>query len=173
MGKLCFLSLSFFDIEYKTFFNNQKFQSDGAQANYQTTTRESEQINPADEAKIKLPKKRDAEKNEKKLPEGAKGPKLTKKQVTRETNARNAAQFGNLTDYQENTENYTGLYCLYDLLQVHNKITCHCLTKQASYFCGFGSNNFQAYCKFFYQGHAPTVSLSSVEVFTKPYQNPK
>ena len=79
------------DLQFFTF-------SDGAEPNYHTATREFEKINPADEAKIKLPKKREAE-QKKELPEGAKGPKFTKKQISRETNARAATQFGNLTDY--------------------------------------------------------------------------
>merc|ERR1712008_77375 len=72
---------------------------DGAEPNYASATREFEKINPQDEFKIKVPKKREAEQDKKEMLEGAKGPKFTKKQVSRETNARAAAQFGNLTDY--------------------------------------------------------------------------
>ena len=90
MGK-CYLK----DIKYKT----ANLNSDGAEPNYASATREFEKINPQDEFKIKVPKKREAEQDKKEMLEGAKGPKFTKKQVSRETNARAAAQFGNLTDY--------------------------------------------------------------------------
>ena len=72
--------------------------SDGSEPSYHTSTREFEKINPDDEKRIKLPKKREADQT-KQLPDGAKGPKFTKKQISKETNARAAAQFGNLTDY--------------------------------------------------------------------------
>ena len=74
--------------------------SDGSEPAYARSTREFERINPDDENKIKMARKRDnPEKNAKKLPDGAKGPKFTRKQVEKEVNKRNAAQFGNLTDY--------------------------------------------------------------------------
>lgn len=72
--------------------------SDGSAPSYATETRMEERINPADEAKIKMPRKREAE-NTKQMPDGAKGPKFTKKQMEKEVNKRSAAQFGNLTDY--------------------------------------------------------------------------
>ena len=91
------------------------FLRDGAEPNYHSATREFEKINPADEAKIKLPKKREAE-QKKELPEGAKGPKFTKKQISRETNARAATQFGNLTDYWRKVKLHVQIllsYCPY------------------------------------------------------------
>jgi len=72
--------------------------SDGSAPSYATETRMEERINPADEAKIKMPRKREAEAT-KQMPDGAKGPKFTKKQMEKEVNKRSAAQFGNLTDY--------------------------------------------------------------------------
>ena len=72
--------------------------SDGSAPSYATETRMEERINPADEAKIKMPRKREAE-TTKQMPDGAKGPKFTKKQMEKEVNKRSAAQFGNLTDY--------------------------------------------------------------------------
>ena len=72
--------------------------SDGSAPSYATETRMEERINPSDESKIKIPRKREAEKT-KQMPDGAKGPKFTKKQIEKEVNKRSAAQFGNLTDY--------------------------------------------------------------------------
>ena len=72
---------------------------DGSEPAYATSTIESERINPADENRLKIPKKRENSENGKKLPDGAKGPKFTKKSIDREQNRRNASQFGNLTDY--------------------------------------------------------------------------
>lgn len=56
--------------------------------------------NPEDEKRVKIPKKRPQEGEQVTgIPEGAKGPKFSKKQITNETNRRNAARFGNMTDY--------------------------------------------------------------------------
>ena len=74
------------------------FLSDGSQPVYATETRMEENIDPEEEKKIKIPKKRPVE-EQKQMPEGAKGPKFTKKQIDSETKKRNAAQFGALTDY--------------------------------------------------------------------------
>lgn len=64
----------------------------------QSTIREEED-DPNDEKKIKMPRKRGTEDKGKQMPDGAKGPKFSKKQKNQEMNKRNASKYGNMTDW--------------------------------------------------------------------------
>lgn len=77
-----------------------KQYGDGSAPKYANQTIREMADNPEDEKRVKIPKKRPQEGEQVTgIPEGAKGPKFSKKQITNETNRRNAARFGNMTDY--------------------------------------------------------------------------
>lgn len=75
-----------------------KQYGDGSAPKFAQSTVREEEENPEDEKKVRVPKKR-KENVENTMPDGAKGPKFSKKSINNEMNRRNAGRFGNMTDW--------------------------------------------------------------------------
>ena len=75
--------------------------SDGSMPKFAESTIREEKDNPEDEIRMKRieDRKRKTQEAVKALPDGAKGPKFSKKTINKEVNRRNATKFGNMTDW--------------------------------------------------------------------------